>query len=188
MAAALLVLALAAAAPCPEAPCVCADAGARLVCRAADLQALPPLHDKLVALDVSNNNISVLPPGALESAIALRDLNLSANRLELSGALSGASLARLWLDGCGLKRLPPALAPRLHYLSADDNSLSELEGGVFAGARSLRVLRLARNRLRAVPAAALAHTTRLQALNLAGNQISELTSASLPPLPSLHTL
>ncbi|XP_026498231.2 lutropin-choriogonadotropic hormone receptor [Vanessa tameamea] len=195
MAAALaLVVALAAAtAACPATvppACACAEGGARLSCRAAGLHALPPLHERLLILDVSSNNISALPPDALQPAAGLRDLNLSANRLELvsAGALRGAALARIWLDRCGLMRLPPMKLPRLHYLSAEDNEISELDAASLEEAGALRVLRLSRNRLRAVPAAALAQTPRLQALNLAGNQIGELTSASLPPLPVLHTL
>ncbi|CAH2088174.1 unnamed protein product [Euphydryas editha] len=68
--------------------------------------------------DVSNNNITSLPADALQPAAGLRDLNLSANRLEqvAAGALSSAALARLWLDRCALARLPPLRLPRLHYL------------------------------------------------------------------------
>lgn len=45
--------------------------------------------------------------------------NLSANRLEqgaAAGALSGRALARLWLDRCGLRRLPRASWPALLLL------------------------------------------------------------------------
>ncbi|XP_031765012.2 follicle-stimulating hormone receptor isoform X2 [Galleria mellonella] len=173
--------------------CACIDGGARMDCRAAGLRRLPPLHSNLLSLDVSNNNISTLPRDALEPAVALRDLNLSSNRLEsvAAGALSGAALARLWLDRCSLRRLPAhALrdAHRLHYLSAEDNYMSEVESGALGGARALRTLRLARNLLRAVPTHALSSLAHLQTLNLAGNLISELTDSSLPPLPALHTL
>ncbi|XP_037303631.1 follicle-stimulating hormone receptor isoform X2 [Manduca sexta] len=188
-------LAVAAAAGCGGGVpgCTCSDGGAQLECRAAGLRRLPPLHDHLLYLDVSNNNISSLPRDALRPAAALRDLNLSSNRLEWvpRGALSGAALARLWLDRCALRRLPAhALADlrHLHYLSAEDNLIAEVEGEELAGARALRTLRLARNLLRAVPARALAPLDHLQTLNLAGNLITELTEWSLPPLPALHTL
>ncbi|XP_028164626.1 lutropin-choriogonadotropic hormone receptor-like [Ostrinia furnacalis] len=173
--------------------CACGDGGARLDCRSAGLRRIPPLHENLLALDVSNNNISTLPRDALQPAAGLRDLNLSSNRLESisSGALSGAALARLWLDRCALRRLP-AHALRdlhhLHFLSAEDNYLSSVEAGALSGARALRTLRLARNQLRDVPAHALAPLHRLQALDLSGNLISELSDASLPPLSALHTL
>ncbi|XP_050672848.1 lutropin-choriogonadotropic hormone receptor isoform X2 [Leptidea sinapis] len=145
---ALAVLAvLAAASACPgQVPgCACSDAGTRLSCRGAGLQHLPPLNERLLALDVSNNNISALPADALLPATGLRDL------------------------------------------SAEDNLISDIDPDVLSELRNLRVLRLARNRLTTVPAA-LVYTNRLQALNLAGNQIAELTAASLPPLPALHTL
>ncbi|XP_045778149.1 follicle-stimulating hormone receptor [Maniola jurtina] len=186
----LVVLAAGAAAACPAgARCACAEAAARLTCRAAHLQEMPPLHERLQAVDVSHNNISALPSDVLQYAAALRDLNLSANRLQsvAAGALSSASLARLWLDGCALARLPPLRLPRLHYLSLEHNSLSSLEADALAEVRALRVLRLAHNALQDVPRA-LNHTPRLQALNLASNLLTELTAASLPDLPSLHTL
>lgn len=173
--------------------CACFENGARLECRGAALSALPPLHRDLLVLDVSNNNISTLPRDALQPATILRDLNLSSNRLEWlpGGALAGAAIARLWLDRCALRRLP-ALAlndlHHLHFLSAEDNLINELEGDDLGGARALRTLRLARNLLRRVPTTALATQHHLQSLNLAGNLITELTDASLPPLPSLHTL
>ncbi|CAD0203494.1 unnamed protein product [Chrysodeixis includens] len=109
-----------AGAACPPAPagCVCAEGGARLTCRSAALRRLPPLHDNLLSLDVSNNNISTLPRGALLPAAGLRELNLSSNRLESvsEGALGGAALARLWLDRCGLPRLPARALQDLHHL------------------------------------------------------------------------
>ncbi|XP_026328106.1 leucine-rich repeat-containing G-protein coupled receptor 4-like [Hyposmocoma kahamanoa] len=147
--------------------------------------------------DVSSNNISTLPRDALLPAFALRDLNLSLNRLEsvsagaLSGGGTGGALARLWLDACALRRLPAhALRdlPRLHFLSADDNMLTEVEDNALEALRALRTLRLARNQLRAPPAAALAPLARLQYLDLSGNLIGELGEEALPPLPSLHTL
>ncbi|CAK1542778.1 unnamed protein product [Leptosia nina] len=186
----LAILAAAGACPGPlPQGCACTDGDTRLTCRSAGLQHLPPLNEQLLTLDVSHNNISVLPSDALLLATGLRDLNLSANRLEriAADALNGAALARLWLDRCMLLQLPPAKLPRLHYLSAEDNLLTEIEANVLSEIRFLRVLRLARNRLGSVPEA-IAHTTRLQALNLAGNLITELTETSLPSLPVLHTL
>ncbi|KAL0829498.1 hypothetical protein ABMA28_003019 [Loxostege sticticalis] len=176
---AVSALAVAAAALCPApgagaggtgagagAGCACGEGSTRLECRGAGLRRLPPLHENLLSL------------------------NLSSNRLESisSGALSGAALARLWLDRCGLRRLPAHALRDLHHLSAEDNYLSSVEAGALSGARALRTLRLARNQLRDVPAHALAPLHRLQTLELSGNLISELSDASLPPLPSLHTL
>lgn len=46
----------------------------------------------------------------------------------------------------------------------EDNEVREVPAATLAETRALRVLRLARNRLRAPPTAALAHTPRLQAL------------------------
>ncbi|XP_049878273.1 lutropin-choriogonadotropic hormone receptor-like [Pectinophora gossypiella] len=179
---------------CVAAPgCACAEGGARLACAGAGLRQLPPLHAGLLQLDVSNNNITSVPRDALLPAVALRDLNLSANRLESvgGGAWGGAALARLWLDGCGLRRLP-AHALRdlahLHLLSAEDNELPEVSAEALSGARALRTLRLSRNLLRSLPAAALRHAPHLQALELAGNLVSELGEAALPALPALHTL
>ncbi|XP_053616142.1 lutropin-choriogonadotropic hormone receptor [Plodia interpunctella] len=178
---------------CQPAPgCACADGGARLDCRGSRLTALPPLNKDIISLDVSNNNISALPRGALQPAVGLRDLNLSMNRLESvsGGALAAPALARLWLDRCALRRLPAhALLDlhRLHYLSAEDNYISDMSPEELGGVRQLRSLRLARNLLRLVPPA-LARLHHLQTLNLAGNLVSELGDSSLPPLTALHTL
>lgn len=48
--------------------------------------------------------------------------------------------------------------------SADDNMLTEVEDNALEALRALRTLRLARNQLRAPPAAALAPLARLQYL------------------------
>lgn len=48
--------------------------------------------------------------------------------------------------------------------SADDNLMTEVEPSALEGLQSLRTLRLARNRLRAPPADALASLARLQYL------------------------
>ncbi|XP_045539411.1 lutropin-choriogonadotropic hormone receptor [Papilio machaon] len=215
-----LTLVSSAAAACGALPagCACGEAGARLRCRAAALRRLPPLHARLLELDVSDNNITTLPPEALQPAAALRDLNLSANRLEqgvAAGALSGRALARLWLDRCALRQLPRAAWPALLLLSVADNELEALAEDELNGARGLRVLRAPGNRLRSPPAALLG-TPRLQALtelykehcnrnkfiggearvartstihsDLGGNLLTALPAAALPPLPALHTL
>ncbi|XP_047027402.1 lutropin-choriogonadotropic hormone receptor [Helicoverpa zea] len=193
LAAALACASAGAGGACPArvpAGCACGEGGARLDCRSAALRRLPPLHETLLSLDVSNNNISSLARDALLPATGLRELNLSSNRLEAlaGGALGGAALARLWLDRCALSRLPAHALQDLHHLSAEENALAALEGGALRGLRALRTLRLARNLLREVPARALAPLRHLQTLNLGGNLISELPSAALPPLPALHTL
>lgn len=54
--------------------CACGEGGARLDCRSAALRRLPPLHENLLSLDVSNNNISTLPRDALQPAAGLREL------------------------------------------------------------------------------------------------------------------
>nr|XP_037877287.1 follicle-stimulating hormone receptor isoform X2 [Bombyx mori] len=134
--------------------------------------------------------------GALWAAAAMCSGGGGGERLDCRSAGLQAlpplhhNLISLDVSNNNISSLPrDALLPAtgLRDLSAEDNLISELEGGA-VGARGLRTLRLSRNLLRAVPTHALAPLHHLQTLSLSGNLITELSDSSLPPLPALHTL
>ncbi|KAI5631992.1 leucine rich repeat domain-containing protein [Phthorimaea operculella] len=190
-----------AAAGCAVAGCACSDGGARLTCADAALRRLPPLHADLLELDVSNNNISTLPRDALLPAIALRDLNLSANRLESAednllsdleeSALSGLrSLRTLRLARNQLRALPAgALAgtPHLQVLELGGNLISELGDGALPPLPSLHTLILKRNRITHIEERAFVNTPALRILRLEENLLTELPTA-VRLLPVLEDL
>ncbi|CAG9571443.1 unnamed protein product [Danaus chrysippus] len=94
--------------------------------------------------DVSANNISTLPTDALLPAAGLRDLNLSANLLEVwsPSSLASSSVTRLWLDRCGLARLPPLSMPRLHHLQSTGGEDTHATSDKGRGQMQMRVERV----------------------------------------------
>lgn len=112
----------------------------------------PPLS-QLLNLDLSYNEIELVPEGFLEHLTSLRFLNLSRNCLQAFRAWGAGSL------------------PCLMRLDISHNALEKLELG--AGALgSLRTLLLQDNALWDLPPYAFASLASLQRLNLQGNRIS----------------
>lgn len=108
---------------------------------------------QLLNLDLSYNEIDILPEGFLEHLTSLRFLNLSQNCLQAFEAQHAGSL------------------PCLVLLDVSHNALETLELG--AGALgSLRTLLLQNNALRDLPSYTFAGLASLQRLNLQGNQVS----------------
>ncbi|KAM6113433.1 LOW QUALITY PROTEIN: leucine-rich alpha-2-glycoprotein [Phoenicopterus ruber ruber] len=106
-------------------------------------------------LDLAANALAEVPPAVFRPLGSLRILDLSRNRLAslAPGALAGLPLEQLDLEGTGWATLPPdafAPAPALRLLFLQENELQALPAGIFAPLRHLRVLDLARNRLRAL--------------------------------------
>ena len=92
--------------------------------------------DKLTTLDLSDNSLSALPTGSFAGAIALTDLNLSANKLQQSsvGQRAFASLPALTaldLSGNEFRSLPDSIFEGLHKDLTDldvRNQFSNLSG------------------------------------------------------------
>ncbi|GAA2797590.1 leucine-rich repeat domain-containing protein [Kribbella solani] len=176
--------------------------------RRMGLRSLPdrvPSLELLTSLDLSDNQLTELPPAWLADAPRLQRLVLAGNRLtELPATIGQATalrlldvsdnrleaipaeiahcheLRRIDVSSNGLRDLTPlAEVPGLLILDAADNRLSELTAA--PGPPTLTALDLSGNELATLPAA-FARLPALHRLDLSGNH---LTSAALDVLAEL---
>ncbi|XP_008261952.3 transforming growth factor beta activator LRRC32 [Oryctolagus cuniculus] len=119
---------------------------------------------QLLNLDLSYNEIELVPGGFLEHLASLRFLNLSRNCLRAFEAGHAGSL------------------PLLVLLDLSHNALEALELGARA-LGSLRTLLLQDNALRSLPPYTFAGLASLQRLNLQGNRVSPCGGPAEPAPP-----
>ncbi|KAJ8002747.1 hypothetical protein DPEC_G00162160 [Dallia pectoralis] len=184
-------------ADCPSV-CTCADDSMllRVDCVELGLLQLPSnLSLFTYYLDLSMNNITLLPRGALSNMPFLQELRLAGNRLTdiPGGAFVGLfNLKVLMLQNNHLRRVPSEAIENLRNLRSlrlDANRITSVSAGSFKGLASLRHLWLDDNALSEVPVRALASLPTLQALTLAMNRIThvqDLAFANLSNLMVLH--
>ncbi|XP_037378901.1 transforming growth factor beta activator LRRC32 isoform X2 [Talpa occidentalis] len=125
-------------------------------------------HSQLLNLDLSYNEIELLPEGFLEHLTSLRFLNLSRNCLRAFEAQQAGSL------------------PCLVLLDISHNALEALEVGALA-LGSLRTLFLQDNALQDLPQFTFASLASLQKLNLQGNRVRPCGGPSGPGLSDCVT-
>ena len=151
-----------------------------------------PLH----VLDVSYNQLTVLPSGGLKSARHLRALHLNRNAIRLVDADSLHPLDQLEtldLSANQITSLPAALfqtTPSLRQLDLSNNSLADLGGRLLAPLRHLEVLILSNNQLalEQTESSVFGQLVRLVVLDLARNRIVRLWRHLLADLYSLQSL
>lgn len=148
------------------------------------------------SLDMSNNQISMLPINGFSSLKRLRVLNLSSNAISMvvDEALHGLrSLESLDLSGNKIVALPPAMfrdaTKSLKELRLQNNSISALPGLV-TDMNQLVTLDLSRNVLTSMwlNAETFSGLIRLVLLNLSYNRISRLDPAIFKDLYTLQIL
>lgn len=179
-----------------------------------EIRSIPPSiarYRNLQALHLNRNLLEDLPD-ELVALTELRVLNLSCNPLRgVPRVLTRMpNLTVLHLDRTELAEIRPDFQPAgLDHLSLSLNSISSLPEELFANAKSLRILRLSRNRLETLPASLgslavlweldlsqndlqalpeeLGQLRRLQTLHLQGNRLRSLPK-SMGQLKSLREL
>ncbi|XP_029018719.1 leucine-rich repeat-containing G-protein coupled receptor 5-like [Betta splendens] len=145
-------------------------------------------------LDLSMNNVTVLPSGALSSLHFLEELRLAGNDLSFipRGAFAGLyNLKVLMLQNNQLRSVPAEAFHNLHNLQSlrlDANHISAVPAGCFSGLRALRHLWLDDNALSTVPVEALSELPALQAMTLALNRISHVPDRAFSRLARLVVL
>ncbi|XP_066599211.1 toll-like receptor 6 [Prorops nasuta] len=149
------------------------------------------------SLDVSNNQISVIPAHGFSSLKRLRVLNLSCNAISMlaDDALRGLrSLETFDLSGNRIVALPTDMfrdsARSLKELRLQNNSISVLSPGLFSDMNQLVALDLSRNVLTSswLNAATFSGLIRLVLLNLSRNRINKLDPALFKDLYTLQIL
>ncbi|XP_073476142.1 leucine-rich repeat-containing G-protein coupled receptor 5 [Aquarana catesbeiana] len=181
---------------CPD-PCVCEQDGLvmRVDCSDRGLNTLPTnLSIFTTYLDLSMNNITKLPSGALHNLHYLEELRLAGNDLTYipKGAFAGlSSLKVLMLQNNQLKQVPSDAFHNLRSLQSlrlDANHINYVPPNSFNGLLSLRHLWLDDNALTEIPVRALESLSALQAMTLALNKIHHIPDHAFRNLSSLVVL
>lgn len=164
--------------------------------RQLESTARPTCSLDVQSLDMSNNQISVMPINGFSSLKRLRVLNLSSNAISMVAdeALHGLrSLESLDLSGNKIVALPAALlrdaTKSLKELRLQNNSISALPG-IVTDMNQLVTLDLSRNVLTSMwlNADTFSGLIRLVLLNLSYNRISRLDPAIFKDLYTLQIL
>ncbi|KAL0967240.1 hypothetical protein UPYG_G00249640 [Umbra pygmaea] len=181
---------------CPS-RCHCEEDGMlqRVDCSDLGLMELPANLSVFTSyLDLSMNNLTVIPPSALSNLHFLEELRLAGNDLTHipKAAFSGLfNLKVLMLQNNQLRQVPDEALQNLRNLQSlrlDANHISSVPQGSFSGLLSLRHLWLDDNALTEVPADALASLSSLQAMTLALNRITHIPDRAFRNLSSLVVL
>ncbi|XP_012994283.2 leucine-rich repeat-containing G-protein coupled receptor 5-like isoform X2 [Esox lucius] len=181
---------------CPSL-CKCEDDGMllRVECVELGLVQLPSKLSMFTSyLDLSMNNITLLPREALSNLPFLQELRLAGNHLTdiPEGAFIGLfNLKVLMLQNNNLRRVPNDALENLRNLRSlrlDANRITSVPAGSFKGLASLRHLWLDDNALSEVPVRALDSLPTLQALTLALNSITHVPDRAFANLTSLVVL
>ncbi|KAH8371819.1 hypothetical protein KR093_008984 [Drosophila rubida] len=159
---------------------------------------------QLERLDLSLNNIWLIPDGMVCPLKGLQHLNASYNKIQdisnfyFGGALGGrkarvcgATLQSLDLSANKMVSLPSAMLSalgRLERLNMARNSMSFLADRAFEGLAALRIVDLSANRLTSLPPELFAETKRLQEIRLRNNSINVLAPGIFGELAELLLL
>ncbi|XP_017065754.1 toll-like receptor Tollo [Drosophila eugracilis] len=159
---------------------------------------------QLERLDLSLNNIWLIPDGMVCPLKSLQHLNASYNKIQdisnfyFSASLSsrkarvcGSTLQSLDLSANKMVSLPTAMLSalgRLTHLNMAKNSMSFLADRAFEGLLSLRVVDLSANRLTSLPPELFAETKQLQEIYLKNNSINVLAPGIFGELAELLVL
>lgn len=147
------------------------------------LHAVPlGLPHSLKVLEIKNNQLSMIPDGALTGMQKLQKLILSDNKLKLNSAYQGAwmelsALTTLDLSGNQLTHIPSDLPESLEYIYLQSNRISHVPASAFEGTPNIKGIFLRSNRLSvdSIDESSFAHLVNLQVLDF-GTGNTELSS------------
>uniref|UniRef100_A0A1I8PD85 TIR domain-containing protein n=1 Tax=Stomoxys calcitrans TaxID=35570 RepID=A0A1I8PD85_STOCA len=152
---------------------------------------------RLRALQVNNNEISMIADKALSGLKNLQILNLSSNKIvalpsELF-AEQAASIQEVYLQNNSISVLSPKLFSNLEQLQALDLSYNQItstwiDRSTFVGLIRLVLLNLSHNKLTKLDAEIFTDLYTLQILNLRHNQLENIAAETFAPMNNLHTL
>ncbi|KAM4574277.1 podocan isoform 1-T2 [Fundulus diaphanus] len=130
------------------------------------------LPHSLQVLEIKNNQLSLIPDGALTGMQKLQKLILSDNKLKLNSVYQGAwmelsALTTLDLSGNQLTHIPSDLPESLEYLFLQSNRISTVPASAFEGTPNIKGIFLRFNRLSvdSIDESSFAHLINLQVLD-----------------------
>ena len=135
------------------------------------------LCTQLEEVNAAANKLALLSDESLKGWSSLRVLNLYDNNLVQVGSLGQlTSLIELRVYNNNLEVLPelPAICP-LELLEANNNRLKSIDDAYFSSTPRLRRLVLAGNTMTALPGSLARNCSRLQFLQVGGNQIRSIS-------------
>ncbi|XP_041134278.1 podocan-like [Polyodon spathula] len=138
------------------------------------LQTFPTgLPKSLQVLKLKDNELAVIPDGALSGMSKLREVYLSSNKLKVNSIYQGAwheltSLSTLDLSSNQLSHIPSDLPESLEFLHLQSNLISSIEESAFESTPNIKGIFLRFNRLAvgAVEKNAFVNLKSLQVLDL----------------------
>jgi len=145
-------------------------------------------------LDLLNENITYIFPGAFKDLGSLKWLYLDRNQLTKieSGAFKGLdNLKKLYLYRNQLTKIEPGAFKdlgSLKYLSLDNNQLTKIEPGAFKGLDNLKRLNLIDNKLTKIEPGAFKDLGSLRELFLNRNKLTEIAPEAFQGLDNLKRL
>ncbi|XP_078468283.1 fibromodulin-like [Lampetra planeri] len=160
-----------------------------LYCDGRGLKVMPPIPARIRFAFFQDNQLDVVPEGALRNATRLAWLVLQRNQItELdSGALARlGELQRLYLDFNNLTQVPPSLPLSLLDLRLGHNRISSVAGGTLGTLHNLTSLLMHNNLLGEGGLGALGSLKSLRRLDLSGNALRSLPTALPATLQQLY--
>ncbi|XP_064465361.1 insulin-like growth factor-binding protein complex acid labile subunit [Ornithodoros turicata] len=142
-------------------------------------------------LRLSRNNITKITLGDLDSYPHLGLLVLDDNAIEdvEDDALGRQEyLARLWLNGNKLRKIPLHLPSTLIALYIEENSISAIASYSFRGLTHLEQLFLQRNQIKTLGSCAFCDLINLRTLDLQANLIESIEDETFTNLTNLQVL
>ncbi|GJQ85651.1 hypothetical protein Trydic_g20200 [Trypoxylus dichotomus] len=161
---------------------------------AAELRAILDALPRLLSLDISYNDLHVIPFGLLRGHPTLERLNLNYNKIDVieREALSGMpALRELSLKNNTLAdnlRMPMWNLPNLKGLDISENFFRRIEPGLLTNLPSLRRVDFSSNEVDHVNPLALLDTPALEYINLSHNALVTLHPATFRHLIGLYEL
>ncbi|KAI4464731.1 ig(immunoglobulin) and lrr(leucine rich repeat) domain [Holotrichia oblita] len=161
---------------------------------AAELRSILDSLPRLTLLDMSYNDLHIIPFGLLRGHPTLEQLNLNYNKIDIieREALIGMpALRELSLKNNTLSdnlRMPMWHLPNLKGLDLSNNFFRRIEPGLLTNLPSLRRVDFSSNKLDQVNPLALLDTPALEYINLSSNALVALHPATFRHLIGLYEL
>ncbi|ODN03218.1 Protein toll [Orchesella cincta] len=142
-----------------------------------------PCENEIKVLDVSNNNLLLLPPAVFAALSRVEELRCDSNSITSVSERAFLGMKSAKIISCSnnfISSLPPLLfhdTQQIQEIYLNNNSLSVLAPGLFAGLKQLVVLDLSHNQLTSewVTGETYRGLDNLYSLNLGYNQLTKIS-------------